>query len=447
LTAADIRSLVTSTTQEAFDLDFKLTLYGRGDSDKRALAGDVAALANTAGGVIVLGVGEDDHARATSTPGVELSDTEVARIRQVVASLVAPMPVFDVLTLPDASQSQATSGIGDSPGPAHGFVLIAVPRSPQAPHAVLVNDALRYPRRNGATTRYLSEPEVATAYRDRVARAGQLSERVKEVERDAVARLDTTDGPWVVVSLVPDLAGDLVINRDAYLAFQRQVVNKRPTVVDTGLSTTRARVASRRLLADGTTDNSPHARWVLLELHADGSGVCGLRVGDLAERHRSQQPPTDGEPRQQLIDDESIAVAILSGLLNLAQHARDRAAAGGNALVRAQVVPVSEDRPTHVGHTRGFGLAESRSTFVLTTAPPPAEAAAPLDDLVESGPALVATAALLLDQVGHAFGVAEMGQLSHDGQMRQPYWGTTWRTQISAWAEQHGIEVTDEKLP
>jgi hypothetical protein len=35
-----------------------------------------------------------------------------------------------------------------------------------------------------------------------------------------------------------DLPGDLVINRDTYLAFQRQIVNKRPTVVDTGLSTT-----------------------------------------------------------------------------------------------------------------------------------------------------------------------------------------------------------------
>jgi hypothetical protein len=86
LEARHIRGLVTAGVQEAFDLDFKQTLYGRGDSDKRALAGDVAALANTGGGVIVLGVEEDDQARAKGTPGVEISDSEVGRMRQVIAS-------------------------------------------------------------------------------------------------------------------------------------------------------------------------------------------------------------------------------------------------------------------------------------------------------------------------------------------------------------------------
>ena len=103
LTAAHVHGLVAAAVQEAFDLDFKAPLYGRGDSEKRALAGDVAALANTAGGVIVLGVAEDDHARAKAAPGVDLSDAEVSRMRQVVASLVAPMPVFDVFTVPDTA--------------------------------------------------------------------------------------------------------------------------------------------------------------------------------------------------------------------------------------------------------------------------------------------------------------------------------------------------------
>jgi predicted HTH transcriptional regulator len=145
-------------------------LYGRGDSEKRALAGDVAVLANTAGGVIVLGVAEDDHARVKAAPGVDLSDAEVSRMRQVVASLVAPMPVFDVFTVPDTAR-------GTTPSTNRGFIVIAVPRSPNAPHAVLVNEALRYPRRNGATSRYLSEPEVAAAYRDRVAGIQRQAER------------------------------------------------------------------------------------------------------------------------------------------------------------------------------------------------------------------------------------------------------------------------------
>ena len=54
-----LEALVTNHVSEAFDLDFKTTLYGNADKDRRALATDVAALANTAGGLLVLGIEED----------------------------------------------------------------------------------------------------------------------------------------------------------------------------------------------------------------------------------------------------------------------------------------------------------------------------------------------------------------------------------------------------
>ncbi len=85
-----IHGLVTNGVSEEFDLDFKRDLYGRSDAAKRELAGDVAALANTAGGVILIGVDEDDHARASAAPGVDVSDDERARMLQVVAAGVAP---------------------------------------------------------------------------------------------------------------------------------------------------------------------------------------------------------------------------------------------------------------------------------------------------------------------------------------------------------------------
>jgi hypothetical protein len=101
LTPSHVRGLVDAGAQEAFDLDFKLTAYGRGDSDRRALAGDVAAMANTAGGIIVIGIDEDEQARATAAPGVEVTETETRRVLQVVGALVSPLPVFDVVTVLD----------------------------------------------------------------------------------------------------------------------------------------------------------------------------------------------------------------------------------------------------------------------------------------------------------------------------------------------------------
>jgi hypothetical protein len=275
------------------------------------------------------------------------------------------MPHLDVLRVldePVESGVDAKPSIEDAAEPgeppsAQGFILIAVPRSPNAPHAVLVNDALRYPKRNGATTRYLSEPEVAAAYRDRLAGAARQDQRVVEVEQQAIKRLDVSDPrPWVVVTLVPDLPGDLALSRDVFQSFERQIIGSPAAVVDVGAHFQRSNIGRRRLLADGTMNDSPLARWVAVELHTDGAGIYGLMVPDLNMPNRGDVPEL---PRLAL--DESIVVAILSGLLHLARHARDRTAAGGNAVVRAQLLPVSHnDLPMAIGHTRGFGT-EARS--------------------------------------------------------------------------------------
>jgi hypothetical protein len=71
-----------------------------------------------------------------------------------VAELVHPTPVLDTVPVEDPLQ------------PGNGFMLIAVPRSLMAPHAVKVDVGPGYPRRYGTTTTYLSEAQVASAYRD-----------------------------------------------------------------------------------------------------------------------------------------------------------------------------------------------------------------------------------------------------------------------------------------
>jgi Putative DNA-binding domain len=416
-----LEALVTNHVSEAFDLDFKAVLYGNADKDRRDLATDVAALANTGGGLLVLGIEEDRQARAAAAPGVAVSDDEVRRILQVVGSLVVPLPVFEPLPVLKPGET------------GHGFLVVAVPRSPLAPHAVIVNQGLRFPRRNGTTTRYLSEPEVASAYRERLAGAQRQSARAEEVEGEALLRLDISDQPWVVVTLVPDLPGDLSLNSEVFTTFQQQITRQPATIVATGFSILRASVGRRRLLADGSRDDSPLARWVSLELHTDGSGVySGCVLG--------AEPLGDGLGRQ--IPDEGIVIAVMSGLLHLARHARDRAAAGGNALIRAQIFPISPERPTGLGHTR-HGFLDSRGARILTLPPQAAEAAAELDDLAQPGPMLAAASALLVDEIGQAFGVAEMGQLSRDGQLRRPYWG---RPDVITWAQQNDIEITDDRL-
>lgn len=425
-----LETLVTNQVSEAFDLDFKATLYGNADRDRHALATDVAALANTAGGLLILGVEEDDQARASAAPGVAVSDDEIRRILQVVGSLVVPLPVFEPLSI-------CKPGDGG-----HGFIVVAVTRSALAPHAVIVNQGFRYPRRNGTTTRYLSEPEVASAYGERLAGAQRQVARIEEVEQQALQRLDTSGLPWVVVSLVPDLPGNLLITGEAFRTFAQEITGQSATVIPADINFRRPSVGRRRLLADGTSDSSPLAKWASLELRTDGSGAYSLCVLNLMERQR-QELPGEGEPLHQRVGDESLAIAVISGLFSLAKHARDRAAAGGNALMRAQIYPISPQHPTGLGHTRAYGFPDPLGDRELMVPPPAAEAAAELDDLAQPGPVLAAAAAHLVNEIGQAFGVAEMGQLSRDGQIRRPYWS---QQQIILWAEQNGIEVSDDTI-
>jgi hypothetical protein len=261
-----------------------------------------------------------------------------------------------------------------------------------------------------------------------------------------VGRLDVAQYRWVVVTLAPDLPGDLIITREAFTAFDEEIRAKPWAIVPINIQIQRTNVGRRRLLADGTSGSSPLAQWLSLELHTDGAGVFAACVPE------QYFPPTfvdsaGAGPKPQLVDDERICVHVLEGLAFLAGYARDHAQAGGSCVVRARLFDVSTDRPTAIGESRRpGGFPESRTTNPVTIPPEPAESVATPDDLAESGPALVSVAARLVEELGHAYGVPEMGQITRDGKLRRRCWGQPWSTQIVAWAETNHIEVTEERL-
>jgi hypothetical protein len=419
---AQVADLVTNSVTEAYDLDFKAELYGNSDKDKRSCAGDVAALANTAGGVVVLGIAEDDQARAAAAPGVALSDGEVGRIRQIVASLVSPLPTFDILQVEDPQQA------------GRGFLLIAVPRSPSAPHAVLVNDGLRFPKRNGATTTYLSEPEVAAAYQDRFAGIQNRFGDLDQHERDLVARLDTSDQIFVVVTLAPALAGEFILDNKTVRVFEAEMNQKDPMILSRGIHWQRTRVGIRRLVADGTLNTGP-ARWLACELHQSGAGSFAAIVTERSNDNKVSQ-----------LNDEDTFNAVWTGLRFLARHARDRAAAGGNATVQVTVWPVSEEIPAQLVQRRGFGFTDPLGRGEPATSQPVARGAFDIDDLAEEGPPLVAATYSLVSELFQHFGYPEAPQATRDGAFRIKYWREPVAQQVRAWAEGCGVEVSDQVI-
>ncbi|MFC8495068.1 helix-turn-helix domain-containing protein, partial [Streptomyces sp. NPDC057235] len=66
LTEDDLRRAVDSQVPEGGDLDWKKDFYAGTDAGRKELAKDISAMANTVGGLLVVGVddGKKDHAHA-----------------------------------------------------------------------------------------------------------------------------------------------------------------------------------------------------------------------------------------------------------------------------------------------------------------------------------------------------------------------------------------------
>ncbi|MFF2718957.1 helix-turn-helix domain-containing protein [Streptomyces sp. NPDC058011] len=427
---AQVTALKTNAVSESYDLEFKGELYGGNDKAKRDLAGDIAALANTAGGVLLLGVAEDEQARVAGVPGVELSDAEVLRIRNIVADHVHPLPTFDVRQIEDPTKA------------GHGVLMIAVLRSASSPHGVRINEGLRYPRRNGASIIYLTEAEVASAYQDRFTRRQARHDDLLRYERDLASRLDISDQTYVVVTLVPDVSGDFTLDTKTLHAFRDETIGQDLLVIPRGVSIRYTTVGSRRLIAHGGSGPAK-AKWIACELHQSGAGAFAAVVANRADTVRPGQ--TDENTTISRIEDEDLVLDVWSGLRLLARHARDRSAAGGAATVRATIVPVTPGLPAELRHPRGF-VGDSLGTHELTE-PPQATSVFDIDDLAEDGPGLIAATSVLTAGLIQHFGYPETLQMTTDGVIRTRYWSPQrYGPRVKQWATQAGAETTDDTV-
>jgi predicted HTH transcriptional regulator len=169
---------------ESVDLDWKKDFYKGTDPGKKELAKDVSAMANTAGGMVVIGVhdGDQDHADHLD-PVDPVPGRGEEWIRSVLANWIQPVvPNVGVRVV----KFETTAG--------KIYWVLTVPPSPQAPHAVAApgNDYhFRVHVRHGTTTRTLAESEIAQRYRDRFQAASDDVDRLHQV---ADAGLDYLSG-------------------------------------------------------------------------------------------------------------------------------------------------------------------------------------------------------------------------------------------------------------
>jgi hypothetical protein len=442
MTLTDLERVVLNSIPESEDHDYKAAPTGGEE-----LAKDVAAFANSGGGVIFIGVDEGHLGSSEALVPVPTTDEEFLRVAQVLAGRVHPHPQFRCRALPG------------SDGHASQYMII-VEATPDTPHAVANTEAsvMRYPIRSGTGTRYLREPEIAARYRARFNRADDQIRRLESVWSDGLTRIQPSEAVWLVGAAVPSLAGSFPINATAISrasAWQQAWVLSNQSMRQ--LSFTRATVGRRRLQL-GEQSTSPHPWGQLLDLHGDGAAFASVVLSQGPDQH--QLLPAPVAP----ILDCDVDIWTVT-LLQLLSSFASMSGAGGDLEVRLQLLRVSPHAsPAVESALTQEAVSESRSPVALvmvdaavgsywipwgprhTVMSPAAVTQTVSMTIASDARDLVSAASYIAGDLVAEFGEPEPVMLRTDGsldlaQLRRD------RDIVTGWAERRNVVAEDFTVP
>jgi len=421
--ATVVERMMSLRLREDTDLDFKRDEYASTDKGHQDAATDVAAMANGPGGVIFLGVRDHDGAAAELVP-VTFSERTELRLRQAIISRTAPAPSFVVHRVPLAAD------------PEHGVYLIIVPPSPYAPHAVRTDSRLGYPRRSGPHTRWLSESEVADAYRSRFISGEQRAARIEGV-RNAGEWMLATNEIWLTTSIVPAVPGSFAVSRRSMnelknasmkwteLGYTSRVFNAYPQAeADVG----RVIISAGRQ-GSSRTSTAGHA-----EFHTDGSAFAATRIGTILA-----QPPIG------FVDDEMLVEAVLATTTLCLEFVTERSGAVGDAYVSTSIIAAIAGLELELTHSRFHGVRQPFEGTHHVASPHVSRAFISLEDAVTAQGRLI-IARMQLAEIFQWFGYPDVPQITEAGKLRRPYIAQHNRPRVEAWATANGVEIVDTTI-
>lgn len=208
----DIQELVDAQVPEGLRLDFKLTSYGKSDSDKRELLKDVSAFANSHGGHLVLGIKETEGV-ATNVFGVDIdADAEILRMEQILRNAIEP-PIsgIRIRSIPLANGSKV--------------LLLRIPRSWNPPHRVTAQGINRFYLRHSAGVHEPSIEELRSMF-DQSSSALEKALHFKDNRITTVCRGEGSNplanGGRLFLHIVPTAAFSGMVNLDVELINEKQ---------------------------------------------------------------------------------------------------------------------------------------------------------------------------------------------------------------------------------
>lgn len=173
----DLMMLIKEGISEDKELDFKRDLKVDTDNDKKELAKDVCAFANSSGGIILFGIDEDSDAKASELTGVDIEseDELVRRIQQILNARISPR-------IPGIRFRKIDLENGKS------VFVVEIPKSFVSPHMVKED---RFYFRDSAMRHIMDEQELRIAS----VASENVKERVKQLRERRIMDILADDGP------------------------------------------------------------------------------------------------------------------------------------------------------------------------------------------------------------------------------------------------------------
>lgn len=175
---------VAAGVAEASDLDWKSELPPTKGLPQTDFAKDVAAMANSGGGIIVFGVRESQKAAIARVDVGELDEAYERSLRSVAISAITP-PVFGVNVYRLGNRGNRA-------------VVVEVPPSIDGPHLIYKNDYFAAPARNDSDTVWMKERQIEAMYRARFEERRHATEALDVLFDEAAAGRDSDKRAWLI---------------------------------------------------------------------------------------------------------------------------------------------------------------------------------------------------------------------------------------------------------
>lgn len=265
---------VATGTLEASDLDWKSELPPAKGLPQTDFPKDVAAMANSGGGVIVFGVRESQKAATVRVDVGDFDEAYERTLRSAAITAISP-PVFGL-------------NIHRLEGGGKRAVVVEVPASVDGPHLIYRGELFGAPIRNDSDTVWMKERQIEAMYRARFDERRHATESLDKLYADVATGRDCKKRAWLIAVGHPRRPGFLErLTRDD----ARNVLTDAGTLtlnysVRTGIHPLESvdldnpRPGLRRWVAVNNATGE-HSTWkeAWLSIHHDGSVTLAAAVG------------------------------------------------------------------------------------------------------------------------------------------------------------------------